>query len=249
MFVQTPAIVLHQTPYNDRYGIVHCYTVHMGRVNFLVSKPSSGGGKKRGGRSTWQTLQPLVEVELNYEIRPHRDLHHIQEFKVTAARIPLYSHPVKSSVALFLSELLYRLLSHSESDPVLYDYIVHSLALLDGEVSAKAIANFHLCFMLHLTAYLGIAPDLTLSERPRYFDLREGHYIGHAPMHQDYLTGQELTYLSSFARITFANSRRYQYNRAQRARILELLIHYYRIHLPPFGALRSPEILRTLYGG
>lgn len=249
MFLTTRAVVLHQTQYNDRYGIVHCYTRESGRMNFLVPKPVSAGGRRRAP-SQWVQMQPLAEVELTSELKPRRELHYIKELRVLNAHIRIGASGIKTSIGIFLSELLYRILTIGEADIAVYEYLCSSFDVLERETDSRAVANFHLCFMFHLLPLLGVEPEVNFLQKESvdyWFDLREGIFLSDCPFHNEALPPEEAEYVKLFSRIRFDNMRLFRLNRIQRARILDILILYYRLHLPPFGSLHSPEILKGIY--
>ncbi len=246
MFLTTPALVLHRFTYNDRYGIAHCYTASNGRMNLLV--PARSGVKRhRREPAQWTMLRPLNEVELTVELKPHRDLHHIRELHLLHSRPGLNDGGVKTAVSMFLSELLYRILTHTEADEPLYRYINQCLNRIETEPLPRAAANSHLYFMLHLLPFLGVEPDTQVYSPGDWFDMREGRYTHSAPGHADVLPPEEAAFLPLLMRINVENMGCFRFNRMQRAAILERLIRYYRLHLPPFPALHSPDILRSLY--
>lgn len=246
MFLTTPALVLHRAPYSDKYGIVHCYTASKGRINFLVPA-RSGVRHHRREPAQWTMLRPLDEVELTVELKPHRELHHIRELHLQHSRLSLNDGGVKTAVSMFLAELLYRILTHTEADEPLYRYVTQCLNQIEMEPLPRAAANSHLCFMLHLLPFLGVEPDVHTYNPGDWFDMREGRYAHSAPGHPDVLPPDEAAFLPLLMRMNMDNMGYFRFNRVQRLSILERLIRYYRLHLPPFPSLHSPDILRSLY--
>lgn len=243
MQLQTLAIVLHSTAYNDRYAIVHLYTLERGRLGVLVPR----GGRLKGKHHL--LLVPLSEVELSLELRPHRDLAILRESKAISAHHGIQMNPAKCSQVIFLSELLYRILSQPEPDSELYGYISSSLVILDRLESG--VANFYLCFVYRMLRFLAISPEGAVgggrvgSCEYDWFDLMDVCYTPEPRLRQYALPPEEAKHLRLFSRITFDNLAIFRYNRHDRALILDRLMLFYRLHLPPFPALRSIEILRA----
>lgn len=236
----TRAIVLHRTPYNDRYSIVHLYTLELGRIGVLVSSSS----RSRTARHLLSC--PLSEVELTLNLRPRSDLAQLGEVRLTHAQHSLQLDPIRSQQALLISELLYRLLQVREADEALYSFLSHS-ALLLSHVEA-GLSNFTICFCLHLLRYLAISPDLDqLAEQGHsgWFDMRQVAYVHVPDRSTDTLTLEESRALRLLCRMHYGNMHLYRYTGAQRRQILDRLLQYYRLHLPPFPALKSLAILRT----
>ena len=126
MYQKTVGIVLHVLKYNDSSNIVHVYTRDRGRVAFLVKASRS---RKAGVRPT--LFQPLSMVELEADFRPKANLHRVKEAKAWMPYASLPFHPYKSSIAMFLSEFLYRALREEEPDEYLFAYLQHSICWLD----------------------------------------------------------------------------------------------------------------------
>lgn len=239
MLVQTDAIVLHSTQYSARYTIVHVYSREFGRLGVLVPYAR----RLRAGHHL--LLSPLVEVELTLELKPRRELAYLRESRLIAPRHTMQGVPAKCSQVLFLGELMYRVLTHTESDQELYAFITHSLH--EFEQMHRGVANFYLYFAYHLLYHLAVAPDLSVrgGVTEQWFDLVDACYVSTPPAEHQCLPPYETEHLALFSRITLANLAAYRYNRHQRGLILDRLLLFYRLHLPPFGPLRSLEILRT----
>jgi DNA repair protein RecO (recombination protein O) len=58
---------------------------------------------------------------------------------------------------------------------------------------------------------------------------------------------QEASHIRLLMRMDFATMHLFRLSRAERNRILELLLHYYRLHLPDFPELRSVQVLQELF--
>ena len=167
MLCKTRGIVLHTLPYSDTYTIIYMYTEMFGRVSYLVTR-------SRGRRSSVSKALfiPLSVLDMEVEHQSKRDLHRIRETRACFPQSDLFLHPLKNALALFLSEVLFRVLRETEPDPPLFRYLYESIRLL--EVTDKGIANFHLVFLLHLLHYLGIRPNRDSYVAGSYFDMLNG---------------------------------------------------------------------------
>ena len=151
MLYKVRGVVLHHIRYRESSAIVHIYTDQFGRQTFMAH---SIRGKKAKFRSN--LLQPLTLLELEMY---HKEKREIQQLKEIHNYIPYTSIPVdpyKSSQAMFLSEILYKVLREEEPNPDLYDFLEHGLQFLD--VADQHTVNFHLLFLVQLTRYLGFYP-------------------------------------------------------------------------------------------
>ncbi len=246
--ISTQAIVLHHTPYSDRYCIVHLYTRQCGRLGILVPRP------KRKASPGKYSLVPLSEVELLAERSPHRELATVREIKLLRANHRLQMDPIKQSQAMFVSELLYRILTHPEADHELYDYLSRSMETLDG--LGRGVANFYICFAYHLLDYLAISPSIDSEDAEAlrrgsllWYDLEEVCYtpVPSNPRHA--LRPTEAIHLPLLERMHYGNLAAYRYSRGERGQIIDRILLYYRLHLPPFPAIKSLDILRGISPG
>ena len=153
--------------------------------------------------------------------------------------------PVRNALALFLAEVLYRVVRDREPDQGLFDYLAESVALL--ERLDQGIANFHIVFLMGLTRFLGIFPNLEGYRPGVLFDLREGAFTDRLPAHRDYLGPRESEVFYSLLRIRYGNMALYAFSRQERVSILRRIIDYYRLHLPEFPEIHSLAIFQDLF--
>ena len=119
---KTSGIVLHSIKYSDSATIVTIYTSQFGRVSYMVH----GANKKKSVfRSAF--LQPLSIVELDVVHLPGKDLQRVKDVRIAYpfTRVPF--DPIKNSLALFLSEVLFRTLRQTEPDESLFLFLDNSI--------------------------------------------------------------------------------------------------------------------------
>ena len=147
-------IVLGTLKYGEKGVIVHMLTDTYGRQSYMVQgvRPTAKGSKMA-------LLQPMFAVEFE---GLHSDKMSMHRMKDIVPGIVLQSTPFdvrKSTMALFMAEVLYRLIHESEPNEELFDFIWGSVAALDA--MGEGVANFHLWFMANLSRPLGFSPDLS----------------------------------------------------------------------------------------
>ena len=216
MLQKTKGIVLHTLKYNDTSIIVDMYTELSGRASFLVTVPRS---RKAAVKSV--LFQPLSFIEFEADYRPNATLYRVKEAKSFYPFSSIPYDPYKSSMALFLSEFLYRAIREEAENRPLFAYLQHSIIWLDE--CGDGFANFHLVFLMRLSRILGLYPNLEDYHTGDYFDLRQLMRMNYETMH---LFGM---------------------SRAERTRCLTIMNDYYRLHLPDFPALKSLEVLKELF--
>ncbi len=242
--LSTRAIVLRMHPYSDRYSILHCYCQDCGRQNFLL--PSTKPSRRKSPRMA-QLVSPLAEIELLYQQRPQRDLQRIDQLSLFRPRLQLQCDQIKQSIVIYLSEFLSHILRNQEPETLLYEFLSHSIDQLDE--CKQSAANFHIAFLLQLLRHLGIQPDLApdFGAKVLYFDLLESRYTDVAPLHAYTVPTQGLRFMQLLARMSYDNMHRFRLTRLQRRQILAYIETYYRLHLPDFPSLRSPQTLAALF--
>lgn len=240
MQYKTQGVVLCTSRYSDTFSVAHVFTRDFGRMAYLL--PKSGGKKSKVKASLFSPLSVLnMEVE-------HLPLREIQRLKEVEREFPLYeicADETKISISFFLAEFLSKVLREAHENKSLFDYLKHSVHVL--EESHRGLGNFHLAFMFGLTRFLGIYPNLDDYRPGAYFDLLNGIFVQYMPPHHYYLAQAQSTYLSVFSRINYTNMHLFRMSRAERNALIDYLLVYYRLHIYDFPPLKSLEVLRELF--
>lgn len=241
MYQKLTGIVLHTLKYNDTSNIVDIYTEQVGRASFLVKIPRS---RKSGVSSV--LFQPLTMVELEADVRPTSNLHRIREAKQLYPFRSLPYHPYKSSIAMFLSEFLYRALKEEASNEPLFAYLTYSIRWLD-ECEGRPFSNFHLVFLMRLSRFLGLYPNVEDYTEGCYFDMLNACFTPFLPKGGAFLKPDEASRIRLLLRMNYETMHLFGMNRMERNRCLLVINDYYRLHLPDFPVLRSLDVLKELF--
>ena len=241
MYQKLTGIVLHSLKYNDTSNIVDIYTEQGGRTSFLVKIPRT---RKSGVRSV--LFQPLALVELEADVRPTSNLHRIREAKSLYPFRSLPYHPYKSSIAMFLAEFLYRALKEEAPNGPLFAYLTHSIRWLDG-CEGRPFSNFHLVFLMRLSRFLGLYPNVDDYTSGCYFDMLNACFTPLLPKGGTFLKPDEAARIRLLLRMNYETMHLFAMSRAERNRCLTVINDYYRLHLPDFPVLRSLEVLKELF--
>lgn len=240
MYEKFKGIVLNTIRYSDKHNIVHIYTDGRGLMSFAVPQ-----GKTSAARMRNAILMPLSLIDLEAGVRHGRELSILREVRRNYPLATLYSDPIKNAIALFISELLAHVIQEPEGNDPLFRYIEQSVQLL--EQMPGQIANFHICFLYHLGAHLGIQPNVDSYRKGYWFDMTEGVFVPGAVRGHMHLQPDEAQVIYLLSRMTFSNMSVFRFNREERNRMLDLIISYYRLHNAAIGTLRSPDILKQLF--
>ncbi len=238
MVVTTPAIVFSSVKYSEADLIVTCYTRTSGIKSYLLR----GILKSKKGKLKTSYFQPLTQLELEAVHKDKGTLERIRETKVVHPYSTLHTQVVKGGVVMFLAEMLKNCIKEEAPNPPLYDYLEGSFLWLD---SHDKIANFHLLFLLKLTAFLGIYPD-TSNIEGEWFNLQEGYFT--SQMDGNYCeTGDSVNILKGLFGIDFDALETVNIDRKKRSEVLNLLLAYYQLHLQGYKKPRSLPVLNELF--
>ena len=240
MLTKTRGIILHVTPYNDNNSIVHVYTEVFGRASYLVARH-----RKRKTLVSYALFMPLSVIEMEVEHLKTRDIQRVKEAIVCYPLSSISSHPVKNAIALFLSEVLYRLIQTKEADPKLFDYLYNSIRYL--EILEQGIANFHLVFLMHLSRYMGIFPNAESFAPGVFFDLQNGIFTHQTPDHPHYLSQDESIVFFRLLRMNYENIALHSFSRKERTTIIQHILAYYRLHSIDFKEIKSLSVMQSLF--
>ena len=242
MLVKTEAIVLHAFKYGETRLIVDVFSRESGRLSLIASLP-----KTRKARLKKQYFQPMTLLEMTYEQRPHVQLQSLKDARLLTAWASIPFSPEKLALSLFVAEFLYHALRSEQQNEPLFSYICDSMQWLD--TAEGGYANFHLTFLMRLSRFLGFYPNLEerMSHADMVFDLRAGTFINNVPLHRDFLQPDEARRIRLLMRMDYPTMHLYRLSRHDRNRIIEVLLHYYRLHIPQFPELKSLSVLQELW--
>ncbi len=239
MIEKTRGVFLHAVKYSETSLIATIYTENFGRKSFIIS-----GARSKTSSVKMNIFQPLYLLDLEVYYKADREIHRIKNARIA---FPYSSIPFdirKSTQVLFLAEVLYKCLREEEPNPELFDFIFHSLSLLD--LSESGISNFHIWFLFNLTRFLGITPNRENAEISNFFDLQSARFVSHEPAHHQF-ADKHLTPL--FARLFDVNPASIEnmnYTHQERRLVLEKLLEFYHIHFGNIGEFKSLDVLKEV---
>lgn len=229
MLHKTRGIALNYIRYRETSIIVKIYTEQFGVQSYIVNGVRSS--KSKTNRIAF--FQPLTLLDLVvYHKSKEQTLHRLSEVKCS---VPFKSLPfdfVKSSMAMFITEILVKTLREEERNESLFDFLQDSI--LELENADGHFENFHLMFMVKLAFYLGFGSETSKEIEEQ---LTENAY----PIPTDDRLREALQVF-----ISAPYSYRYSLDRRRRNELLDAIIFFYKIHLEGMGEIRSVEVLREL---
>lgn len=233
-------IVTDIVRHNDRHNIVTLFTRSRGRISFLSSASQGKAGRARNAR-----LQLLAIVESDVNFKESKTLQTLASISTPVIWRDIYFNPVKSAMVMFISEFLNRYLRDASPEPLLWDYVVHTMSILDSR--RGPCSNFHISFLVGFLQFAGITPDTHDYEAGDIFDMQGGQMVAYRPAHSNFLPPDETSFLPKLLRMNFDNDRCFRFRVGERRIILSKLLQYYAVHFPGMANLRSPEILAEVF--
>ncbi len=102
-------------------------------------------------------------------------------------------------------------------------------------------------FMMHLTRFIGFYPNLENWHAGDFFDLRNGVFCSLVPLHPDYIPPDEAAKIGQLMRMNYETMHLFRFSREERNRCANLILRYYRLHIPSFPELKSLSVLQDLF--
>ncbi|TNE56479.1 MAG: DNA repair protein RecO [Bacteroidetes bacterium] len=239
--LHTRGIVFRSLKYGETSVIADIYTEDKGLRSFI-----GGGVRKAKSAMPFGLFQPMMVVDLVAYFRDADEhLNRLKEMRAAEVfqRIPFeLKH---GAVALFMAEICRKSIHPGEEHPELFHFLLEQLRWLDR--TEHPIANHHLHFMLHLSGFLGFQPQGEPNGEV-FFDLQEGVFEPTPPVHTLYLEPEHAMPLLELLHSTVEESHLVRISRPERKILLQGLLKFYKLHVPGFTEINTPEILEMVLG-
>ncbi len=240
MLEKTKGIVLHSLKYSENSIIVKIYTESFGLVSYIVRSVRSKKSSMKAG-----IFQPLTILEMvayhkkKPVLQTLKEITHVHQFTGIPYDIK------KSSVAIFIAEVLNKTIREEEQNAELFDFICRSVELLDA--TQGRISEFHLYFLIELSKFLGFYPHNNFDNDKVYFNLYDGHFQEFLPEHPYYIQEELSSHFSKLLNSSYDASGIEGITASIRKELMNKILDYYRIHLNGFNTLRSLNVLEEVF--
>jgi DNA repair protein RecO (recombination protein O) len=241
MLHKTRGIVFRIIRYSDTSIIANIYTESFGLRSYLVNGVH---GKKAKIKAS--LFQPLALVEMNVTNREKSTMHRINDVMPVHTWTSIPYDIRKSSVLMFINEMLYKSVREEEANPALFEFISHAVQILD--LSSENSANFHLVFLTQLANLLGFSPQGRYSDDTPVFNLAEGCFQSRVPSHVHYMPPETACLFSGVLDINFENCHSLGIQPRQRRELLRKIIEYYQLHISTVKEIKSHIVLEEVMG-
>lgn len=217
MLFKTHGVVFRLTKYGETSIIVSIFTSQFGLQSYIVN-----GVRSKSGKGKIALYQPLTPLDL---VVYHKESGGIMRIKETKCLYPFQNITTdvkKTTIALFIEELVNKTIKEEAHPAELCDFLIRSLIHLD---TTDKPGNFHLTFMVRLSRHLGFQPqNATEVLGGRVMDYDEEDVLNRI--------------LKDNSDVPVTNQ--------QRRNILDALLRFYSMHVENFGQMKSLSVLREI---
>ncbi|MDI1316788.1 DNA repair protein RecO [Flavobacterium sp.] len=236
MLVKTKAIVISSLKYQEKSLIVKCLTLSDGLKSYFV--PNAFAAKKSNQKIAYFQPLSILEIEANHKNKG--TLEYFKEIKLAHAYQTISMNIVKSTIVIFLSEIMHHSIHEEEKNEKLFDFLESALLWLDAH---DEMANFHLILMLEMTKFLGFYPDNTEIDS-KFFDIKEGTFS--AFQGTNCLSEHGTFLFKKLIDLKFDSDQKV-FTGIERQMLLKILLDYYFIHLDGFKKPKSLDVLKEVF--
>jgi DNA repair protein RecO (recombination protein O) len=221
MIFKTRGIVFRFTKFKETSIIVTIFTEEFGLQSYIVN-----GVRSKTARNKIALYQPLTLLNLVVYHRENANIERIKEISCLHPYRTLTSDVKKSTLAMFINELLNKTVKEESHIGEVFQFLFDSLVSLD--TLHEGYENFHLIFMLKLSRFLGFG----------VYNVNE--VVGGKVADEE--TERVITEL---LRANYDTP--LKMSNAQRRKALELLLKFYGEHMENFGEIKSVQVLKEVF--
>lgn len=221
MIFKTRGIVFRFTKFKETSIIVTIFTEQFGLQSYMVN-----GVRSKSAKNRIALYQPLTLLNLVVYHRENANIERIKEISCLYPYRTLTTDVKKSTLAMFLNELLNKTVKDESHTAEIFGFLSQSLIALD--TLEKGYENFHLIFLLKLCRYLGFG----------VYNLNEVLGGRGADAETEKILDNLLT-AEYDASLIITN--------AQRRTLLDLLLKFYAEHMENLGEIRSVQVLKDVF--
>jgi DNA repair protein RecO (recombination protein O) len=185
---------------------------------------------------------PMSLVDIVSERKNKGNFDYVKDIKVLANIQAGEFDVVKSSICMFLNEILYKLFSDAGEDKAMFHFLFSSL---EQFYMREYSPDFHLRFLTALVKELGCCPENNFTSPKMIFSLEKSRFIysllskkeeQDMGLYFHYLLNQDL----------FPDKKENLIPYMWRNPLLEMILKYYTLHVADLSKIRSYQILKTV---
>lgn len=228
MLYKTQGIVLNYIKYKESSVIAKIFTDLFGIQSYVINGVRSSKSKKGSA-----LLQPLTLLDLVvYHNKKAESLQRLSEYRAAYAFQSIPFDIKKSTIALFITELLAKVLKEEEEQHHVFEFLGQTIRLLDAKTSEYE--NLHVYLMIKLTHFVGF-----------------GIHNRNELIKDNILQKVSTSFDEIFDTILEINSSSIesQPNLTNRLRkdVMSYMINYYHLHVEGFKDMKSLDVLSQIF--
>lgn len=243
MVHKTHGIILRVVKYSETSLIVTAFTEKFGKQTYIVSGVRSS--KKGSNKAAF--YQPGAILDLEVYHNDIKSMHRIKDVTWHILYKNIFSDVIKNSVAIFMVEVLQRIIRQPESNPELFYFCSEAFEKLD-QSSNTVVSNYPLFFALQLPYFFGFRMQSPLNTKePQFLNLSEGTFSLQEQNLPNFLNRQDSMLTAELLKALHVDDlENFKLNSTTRNRLLNHYMHYYNLHVQEFGSLKSLPILQQV---
>ncbi len=227
MLEKTHGIVLGFTRYSETSIICRIFTKKFGLNSYIINGVRQ---KSKTSARKMALYQPLTILDLVIYYKENKGLLRISDSSIEHAFKSLPFEPKKSSIALFLTEILRKALQEEGANEELFTFLTESVIFLDNvEIEYE---NFHVQFLLKLIPFLGFG----IESAEEFFELEKPQFE---------INKMTTDYVNALMKLEYSDY--LPMNGKMRRMFLYWILGFYRSQLEGFGYIRSLTVLREIF--
>jgi DNA repair protein RecO (recombination protein O) len=174
-----------------------------------------------------------------------RELQKIREYKSLSTLTGIHSNIIKTTIGLFIAEILYRTIKEEEKNLNLFAFLINSIQYLD--FADKGIENFHLIFLVQLSKFLGFFPHDNYTSSASYFNILLGSFMPFSENDKNLLSANESLVIHRIINMSYDELALLEISGTMRSLLLDKMIQYYQVHFEGLGQIKSHKILLEVF--
>ena len=229
-------IVLHTIKYKESGIVVQGYSDRNGRESFFL---------KRGKRSSiLSQLHPLSIIEATPSTFSFGNMTTIKEFVLPSRLESIRSNIFKSSIAIFISELISKTIREEEYNADMFFFL--NKAITELEVIGDGLSNFHLYFTVMLCKYLGYLPEIKNIPDGYLFDIPSATFTSAAG--ELSFNSKNSAILALLAQTTYDKIAVFKMSGEGRGEFIRDMLRYLSFHTGHGIEIESLDVLHEVFG-
>lgn len=229
MLHTTRGVVLSYIKYGETSVIARIFTEVLGLQAYIVR-----GVRTKKPRYSVALFQPLTLLDMVAYHKKQRSVHRIAEVQRHTPNSDILMNRKKGAIAIFLAEILTKVIREEEGNKKLFDFLWRSVVQLNDQTTHYEY--FYLIFMLRLSHYLGFGISHVQDLRTQLLRLGISWEIDQETLMALENLLQSSPLLHTQARIDKAVTRR----------ATEAIIKFYQLHIEPMDIPKSLSILQEI---